>query len=139
MGTTGVTATSTPSAIISQTMSASDRMTMSAEICLILDHLDTSVSANLEAPCLTWMNVATTLQLPCLVLETFGLDIVATSMKTQLSTLSIFPVGVIVRRFAKTMKGASSSATQWITRVTMGNVGFITTATTGLITSARTA
>merc|ERR1712130_495884 len=71
--TTGVTATSTPSATISRTTSASGRMTTSAEICLIRDHRDTSARANLEVPHLTSMNAATTHQHLCLALATSGL------------------------------------------------------------------
>merc|ERR1711971_117970 len=60
------------------------------------------------------------------------------SMKTRLSTQRTFPVAATVRQFAKTMMAASSSATQWITRATMANAGFITTVTDLLTTSART-
>merc|ERR1719234_2262730 len=112
---------------------------MSAETCPIRDHLDTSARANPEVLHLTWMNVVTTHPHPCLALGTSGLACVAMCTKIRLSTLRIFPVAATVRLFAKTMKAASSSATQWITKVTMASAGSITTVTDLLTTSVRTA
>merc|ERR1712210_397251 len=84
--TTGATASSTPSVTISRTTSALGRMTMSAEICLIQDHQDTSAHANLEVQHLTWMNAVTTHQHLCPALGTSGLACVVMSTKTRLNT-----------------------------------------------------